>query len=261
MANGYIMSVSNHEKGSVEAYALSRKRYHPIILKKMLELRANNPGIFQGLFSSNKDIVLFFNALKTARVHILNRKRIASGRRAPDNRKNPCIEYRRQYPIAFARLFSSQKDAISLLKFEIAREDARKDNRQASAIVSSGDERKAGDTPCFMLGNHAIWARNVLNKPGRHVGNTFDLSTIEGFVYFLHEVLHVMQWFRSPLVLLFQYVKAVVKSLALSEGHITWAHELIDFEVEAIVFQERLWAFLESWNETEEFLQEFENLH
>jgi len=69
-----------------------------------------------------------------------------------------------------------------------------------------------------------------------------------------------MQWYRSPFVLLFQYVKAVVKSLALSEGHITWAHELIDFEMEAIVFQERLWAFLESWNGTEAFLQDFKKL-
>ena len=121
-------------------------------------------------------------------------------------------------------------------------------------------EKKTGDTPCFMLANHALWARGVLNKPGRHVGNTFDLSTIEGFVYFLHELLHVMQWYRSPLVLLFQYVKAVVKSLALSDGHITWAHECIDFEMEAISFQERLWKFLELWDGTERFLQDFKEL-
>jgi hypothetical protein len=50
-----------------------------------------------------------------------------------------------------------------------------------------------------------------------------------------------------------------VKSLALSDGHITWAHELIDFEVEAMVFQNKLWALLASWPGAKDFLATFKN--
>ena len=110
-----------------------------------------------------------------------------------------------------------------------------------------------------MLGNHAIWAKNVLNAPGRHLGNTFDLAPIEGFVYLLHEVYHVMQWYRSPFGLIFQYLKAIVKSVAISDGHIPWAHEVIDFEVEAITFQQRLRFYLEQQSWTEDFLAKFRN--
>lgn len=108
-----------------------------------------------------------------------------------------------------------------------------------------------------MLANHPIWASGVLNKPGRHVGNTFDMATFEGFVFFMHEAFHVMQWYRSPLRLLFEYMRAVVKSLALSDGHIPWAHELIEFEVEAMVFHNKLWMLLDSWPGALDYLSRF----
>lgn len=97
-----------------------------------------------------------------------------------------------------------------------------------------------------MLADHAFWARGVLNAPGRHSGNTFDLATIEGFVYLLHEIYHTMQWYRSPIAMIIAYVKAVARSLAHSEGHILWAHETIEFEMEAIIFHKKLEMFLES---------------
>ena len=117
---------------------------------------------------------------------------------------------------------------------------------------------RVSSTPCFMLANHAIWAKGILNKPGRHLGNTFDLTTIEGFVFLLHEIYHNFQWFRSPFWALFQYIKALVKSISLSDGHIFWAHEVIDFEMEAIVFHKKLWLYFEGHPRVTKMLEAFQ---
>jgi hypothetical protein len=237
---------------SIEAYARLYHQYHPVILKMTLALQKQHPEKMASLFSSTTDLMLFFNAIKNAKVIILRRGDIASGRRAPAKRKNPCLVHFTWYPQHILRYFTARQDFLPFARFVRSVDAATR----AEADFASGKQR-TGKTPCFMLADHPIWARGVLNKAGRHVGNTFDLTTFEGFVFFMHEAFHVMQWYRSPLALLFQYVKAVVKSLALSDGHITWAHELIDFEVEAMIFHNKIWAFLASWPGGKEFLATF----
>ncbi|MHA1731702.1 MAG: hypothetical protein ACTSU5_07145 [Promethearchaeota archaeon] len=107
----------------------------------------------------------------------------------------------------------------------------------------SGRAKKEGQehsrTPAMVLLHRMHWGRGVLNKPGKHAGNSFDLSTPEGMALFLHEVWHVHQWFRGRLKLVLSYLRAVVESV-LRKG-ILWAHEYIPFEVEAMVKQ-REWV-------------------
>ena len=243
---------------SIEVHARRRKKYHPFIIKQMLSLYSRHTSFFKGLFGSRDEMVLFFNAIRNAKVIVLNRDRIASGRRDPAKRKNPCVEYYRYWPAKLARFFRSRHDMVAFLNAMMQRENDRDRNKASEPPASRASGRKTGDTPCFMVANHPVWARGVLNKEGRHVGNTFNLATIEGFTFFFHEAVHLMQWYRSPFKLLFQYVKAVVKSLALSDGHIPWAHELIDFEVEAMVFHNKFWQLLVSWPEAREYLARFE---
>lgn len=251
-------------KLSVEAYAKERHRYHPIIPKVFLKLYNRYPMFFSDLFQCKLDLNLFFKALKYVKINVLKTHSISSGRRAPGKRKEPAIEFFHRFPKEFLRFFRGRyPDAIDFLKklkiWRSTRINQEKKNEKMARKESDKRDAKMSSTPCFMLANHAIWASDILNKPGRHLGNTFDLTTVEGFVYLLHEVFHSMQWFRSPLKLLFQYIKAIVRSLSLSENHIFWAHELIDFEVEAIIFHQKLWMFLEDdKDETKkEILKEF----
>jgi hypothetical protein len=231
-------------------------------LKAIMALFKQHPDDFSRLFSSKADQILFFNAIKNAKVVILNADKFASGRRAPARRKNPCLEHFCWYPASIGRYFASRVDFLGFLRF-VHDIDARLRSAARPSVptepgTSPAPPRQTGNTPCFMLADHPVWARGVLNKAGRHVENTFDMATFEGFVFFMHEAFHVMQWYRSPMGLLFEYVKAVVKSLALSSGHIPWAHELIEFEVEAMVFHNKLWKLLESWPGAGAFLASFE---
>jgi hypothetical protein len=244
-------------KDSIEQHAIEHHRYHPVILRAAIELFKQQPDKVKGLFASARDLELFYNALRHAKVVILKRDRIASGRRAPANRKDPCIEHFCWYPANIPHYFKARLDFFEFVRFVL---NIDIEMRTGALQSKDGDvvtQRQTGDTPCFMLADRPIWARGVLNKEGRHVGNTFDLATFEGFVFFMHEAFHVMQWYRSPLRLLFEYLKAVVKSLALSSGHIPWAHELIEFEVEAMVFHNKLWKLLDSWPEARDFLSRF----
>lgn len=93
-------------------------------------------------------------------------------------------------------------------------------------------------TPAFMLLNRMYWGSGVLNKSGIHAGNNFDLSTPEGMSIFLHETFHVYQFYRNPLKLFFQYLKAPL--ISVIKCGILWAHEVIDFEIEAIQFQKKM---------------------
>jgi hypothetical protein len=242
---------------AIEQHARLHHRYHPATLKATIDLFKQHPEDFSGLFSSKADLILFFNAIMNAKVVILNIDQIASGRRAPAKRKNPCIEHFCWYPGNVWRYFNTRSDFLEFVRFVRNIDASLRSNARQSKNDGATPQRQTGSTPCFMLADHPVWARNVINNPGRHVGNTFDLATFEGFVFFMHEAFHVMQWYRSPLRLLFEYVKAVVKSLALSSGHIPWAHELIDFEVEAMVFHNKLWKLLESWPGAGSFLESF----
>lgn len=247
-------------EASFEGHALRHHRYHPAILKATIAIFKQHPDDFSKLFSSKADLILFFNAIKNAKVVILNANKIASGRRAPAKRKNPCLEHFCWYPVNIDRYFTSRIDFLGFLRF-VRDIDARVHSvasQSNPAGPGTSRARQTGSTPCFMLADHPIWARDVLNKAGRHVGNTFDMATFEGFVFFMHEAFHVMQWYRSPLRLLFEYVRAIVKSIALSKGHIPWAHELIKFEVEAMVFHNKLWRLLELWSSARDLLITFE---
>ncbi len=242
---------------SFEEHARRHHRYHPAILKATIALFKQHVEDVSALFSSKADLILFLNAIRNAKVVILNAGKIASGRRAPSKRKNPCLEHFCWYRGNIWRYFKSRSDFLEFVRFvrDVAARQRSKTGQSKSGGVTP--QRQTANTPCFMLANHPIWASGVLNKPGRHVGNTFDLVTHEGFVFFMHEAFHVMQWYRSPLRLLVEYVRAVVKSLALSSGHIPWAHELINFEVEAMVFHNKLWMLLDSWPAAGDFLSGF----
>ncbi|MBN2151279.1 MAG: hypothetical protein JW839_07540 [Candidatus Lokiarchaeota archaeon] len=242
---------------SFEGHARRHHRYHPAILKATIALFKQHAAAVSELFSSEADSMLFLNAIKNAKVVVLNTRKIASGRRAPAKRRNPCLEHFCWYPGHIRRFFRSRADFLGFVRFVHTAAAATRSGARRSDATAPLSQRQTGSTPCFMLANHPIWASGVLNKPGRHVGNTFDMATFEGFVFFMHEAFHVMQWYRSPLRLLFEYMRAVVKSLALSDGHIPWAHELIEFEVEAMVFHNKLWMLLDSWPGALDYLSRF----
>jgi hypothetical protein len=111
-------------------------------------------------------------------------------------------------------------------------------------------------TPCFMFLNSMIWARNVLNQIGMHAGNCFDLSTVEGMALLLHELYHIYQFYRNPLQMLWNYIRAVRDSLVY--GKIFFAHPYIPFEIEAIAFEEEIQRVL-SEKELERSLKIFQD--
>ncbi|NMC05015.1 MAG: hypothetical protein GYA24_07385 [Candidatus Lokiarchaeota archaeon] len=245
------------KSASIEQHAIEHHRYHSIVLRVALDLLKQQPDVVKTLFASDTDLVLFYNALRRAKVLVLTQGKIASGRRAPAKRVNPCLEYFCRYPSRVRLHFSSPRAFLDFTRF-VQDIDIRTRSSAARDLAREATSlRQTGATPCFVLADRPIWARGVLNKEGRHVGNTFDMATFEGFSFFMHEAYHVMQWYRSPLTLLFEYVRAVVKSLALSRGHIPWAHELIGFEVEAMIFHNKLWMLLESWPGAKVLLSRF----
>ncbi|MBD3351240.1 MAG: hypothetical protein GF364_07115 [Candidatus Lokiarchaeota archaeon] len=109
------------------------------------------------------------------------------------------------------------------------------------SIISGRRKKQSQDlskTPAFMLFNRMYWGKGVLNAPGLHAGNSFDLATPNGMALFLHEEYHIYQWFRNPLKMIYQYIKAPFESL-LRCG-ILFAHEVIPFEIEAIKFEHQM---------------------
>ncbi len=240
-------------------------RYHPEIIAAFKELRHADPAFFFSLFKSNRDMGLYLAAIERATVHVIRKKSIASGRRAPGKRKNPSIEFYGRFPGEFMSFFRNESAGrhalVAAKRIGTRKREASKNTKSPWKPRDDGDEKKTGSTPCFMLANHAVWASGVLNKPGRHVGNTFDLATIEGFVFLMHEIFHTMQWYRSPVKFLLGYLAALVRSLSISNGHIPWAHEVIGFEVEAIAFHERLWDWLEHHASTRGILARFRELY
>ncbi|MHA1715065.1 MAG: hypothetical protein ACTSXP_05450 [Promethearchaeota archaeon] len=249
----------DYQAMSIESYAQRFKRYHPVILKTFLAIYKKYPREIERIFKSKRDLTLFLNSFRNTRVYVLNTRKIISGRRPPAKRKNYFLIYHRFFPRKFKACFRSGRDMNkfidNLRKLEI-NELSRRDQLKGSSLTPDKDSLESS-TPCFMVANHAVWVKGVLNKPGYHLGNTFDLSTVEGFVLLLHEIYHNMQWFRSPLRLLFQYLSGFVNSVALSDGHITWAHEVIDFEMEAIIFHTRLKIFMYKHSSLIELLSGF----
>lgn len=225
-------------------------------MRTLLAFYKIDPPFFQSLFKTKDQMVLYLNAVKNAKVHVLKSAKISSGRRAPGKRRELCTLYHRFFPMYFRNYFRS-KDEMKRFLEDMKQKWPLLMAKKASEKKSNLSTGKVSTTPCFMLANHAVWARGILNKPGRHLGNTFDLTTIEGFVFLLHEIYHNFQWFRSPFWALFQYIKALVKSISLSDGHILWAHEVIDFEMEAIVFHKKLWLYLEDHPEASKMLEPF----
>lgn len=253
------MPAARECQSSIEGHARRFRRYHPVIISQVVRLHRDVPG-FPSLFTSPRDLSLFVSAISRATVVISTRSALKSGRRAPGSRKNACVEFHHHFPRRLVAMLGG--DVAATRRFLRASVGLARARRPARGPASAGGPRASGlprvtVTPCYMLANRATWAAGVLNKPGRRAGNTFDLTTIEGFVYLMHEIYHTMQWFRSPPRLLVQYVRGVVHSLARSDGHIAWAHELIDFEVEAIAFHERLWLLLDAWSGTGAFLSTF----
>lgn len=105
-------------------------------------------------------------------------------------------------------------------------------------------------TPCFMFLNYSIWAKGVLNYPGMHCGNCFDLATPKGMALFLHEIYHIYQFLRNPGKMLWSYVRAIRDSLV--HAKILFSHRHIPFEIEAIAFEDELQQILETpfWQES-----------
>ena len=110
--------------------------------------------------------------------------------------------------------------------------------RAKSRAKMNQNNKSPSKTPALVLLNRMYFGNGVLNKPGYHTGNTFDLSTPEGMATFMHEIFHVHQWYRDRVLLLLKYIKAVFLSLIKSK--ILWDHHVIDFEVEAIEFERKM---------------------
>ncbi len=112
--------------------------------------------------------------------------------------------------------------------------------RISSEKVSMGKKalNKITKTPCFMFLRFQMWGRGILNKPGFHCGNCFDLATSKGFALLLHEIYHIYQFRRNPLKLLWQYIKAIKDSFVLDK--VFFSHRRITFEIEAIAFQQHI---------------------
>jgi hypothetical protein len=90
-------------------------------------------------------------------------------------------------------------------------------------------------TPCFMLLHLQFWAKSILNKPGYHCGNCFDLATPGGMALMLHEIFHIYQFRRNPFQMLWWYIRALRDSIVFDR--ILFSHPRIPFEVEAIAFE------------------------
>jgi hypothetical protein len=93
-------------------------------------------------------------------------------------------------------------------------------------------------TPCFMFLNWQIWGKGILNFPGNHAGNCFDLATDAGLALYLHEIYHIYQFLRNPLKLMWGYIRAVHDSMVYAK--ILFSHPHISFELEAIAFEMEL---------------------
>ena len=100
---------------SFEDHSLKYKRYHPYILKILLEFYKQDPGFFQSLFRTRKQMVLYLNAVKNTKVHVLKAAKISSGRRAPGKRRELCTIYHRFFPRYFRRFFHSKDEMVSFL--------------------------------------------------------------------------------------------------------------------------------------------------
>jgi hypothetical protein len=111
-------------------------------------------------------------------------------------------------------------------------------------------------TPCFMIFNYSVWAKGVLNFPGKHCGNCFDLATPAGMALFLHEIFHIYQFLRNPIKMLWSYVRSLRDSLVFAK--ILFSHRHIPFEIEAIAFEDEVQRILETppWlNQLKQFAQ------
>ena len=105
-----------------------------------------------------------------------------------------------------------------------------------------------------MLFNWMIWASGILNKPGQHAGNCFDLSTGEGMALFLHEIYHIFQFYCNPIRMLWNYIRSLRDSLVYAK--ILFAHPYIPFEIEAIAFEDEINHWLQQ-SELKNSLQKF----
>ncbi len=118
--------------------------------------------------------------------------------------------------------------------------------RISSEKVRIGNKKmeKITTTPCFMFLHFQIWGKGILNKPGIHCGNSFDLSTPKGLALLLHEIYHIYQFRRHPLKLLFLYLKSIKDSLVYDK--VFFSHARISFEIEAMAFQQEIEKILKS---------------
>ena len=114
----------------------------------------------------------------------------------------------------------------------------KKENIWSGRAKKNQNLTSPSKTPAFVLLNRMYFGNGVLNKPGYHTNNTFDLSTPEGMATFMHEVFHVYQWKRDGILFIFKYLKAVL--LSLFRSRIFWDHKVIDFEIEAIKFERKM---------------------
>ncbi len=137
----------------------------------------------------------------------------------------------------FLKDFFSQK-VLNGARIEILKNKNFISGRAKKRAEMDSKDKSPSKTPAFVLLNKIYFGKGVLNFPGYHTGNTFDLSTPEGMATFMHEVFHVHQWYRDKIFLLFKYIKAVFLSLIKSK--ILWDHNVIDFELEAIKFENKM---------------------
>ncbi|MHA1819704.1 MAG: hypothetical protein ACTSU2_06520 [Promethearchaeota archaeon] len=137
------------------------------------------------------------------------------------------------------------------------RTSATSNKRNTTVATKPKNPQLNSRTPAFVFANRMYWGRGVLNEPGFHVGNSFDLSRPDGMALFLHELFHVKQFYDSPILMFFKYIHAILVSLI--RGGILWDHQFIPFERKAIKFEHHVRELLKS-PKYMEYLEKFKKL-
>jgi hypothetical protein len=224
----------------VEEFAVTRHRLHPTV-------RAAAVQVLQGLEIDDGHIVALSPEAETLVQAWRGRIRLATGvpRRFCEVVPPPraaCLRLLASLPERDRLRVELDPDAFiaalgraRVFVLPVGELPSGRENPRAAGDVGA---KKTAATPCFMFLHAMIWGWGVLNKPGVHAGNCFDLATPEGFALLLHEVFHIYQFYRSPRRMLWGYIRGVVDSLRLAG--IPFAHRHIGFEVEAIAFQAQL---------------------
>lgn len=145
-------------------------------------------------------------------------------------------DHKRLIPINMVRLLKSMK----IVRIFISKKKKLPSIRISKEIYSTN--KRITTTPCFVCGTYQFWGSGILNQPGFHAGNSFDLSMPNGMAVSIHEIFHVYQFLSNPTKMIWGYLKAMVVSW--KNARALYSHRHIPFELEATTLQFELFRIL-----------------